>query len=93
MKDFIEAINKISPQNIFHIAVAKPKVDFVRELISTRIGQPKKVLNISDVINMYKNMSDFKENYAFFLRKILKPLKNLQWLKVKMKIGLNIANA
>ena len=46
MKDFIEAINKISPQSILHIAVPKPKADFVRELISTRIGQPKRSVKI-----------------------------------------------
>ena len=61
MKDFAEAINKISPQSMLHTAVSKRKVDIVRELISTKIVQPKKVLSISDVINMSKNMSDFKE--------------------------------
>ena len=52
MKDFAKAINKVSPQSILHTAVRKAKVDFVRELISTKIIQPKKVLSISDVINI-----------------------------------------
>ena len=50
MKDFAEAINKVSSQSILHTAVPKPKVDFVRELISTKIVQPKKVHSVSDVI-------------------------------------------
>ena len=76
LKDFAEAINEVSSQSI---AVPKPKVDFVRELISTKIVQPKKLLIISDVIDMSKNISDFKGN--------------LRWGKVKMDIGLNTANA
>ena len=75
MKNFAEAINKVSPQSI---AVPKPKLDFVREPISTKIFQPKKLLIISDVIDMSKNISDFKEN--------------LRWAKLKMIIGLNITN-
>ena len=47
MKDLAGAINKVSPQSILHTAVPKPKVDFVRELISTKIIQLKKVLSIS----------------------------------------------
>ena len=70
MKDFAEANNKVSPQSILHTAVPKPKVDFVRErqIFSTKIVQPKKVLTISDVINMSKNMSDFKENLSVFTK-------------------------
>ena len=44
IKDFAEAINKIFPQSTLHTAVPKPKVDFFRELISTKIVQPKKCL-------------------------------------------------
>ena len=55
MKDFAEAINKVSPQSKY-TTVAKPKVDFVRKLTSTKVVQPKKVLSISDVINMSKNI-------------------------------------
>ena len=55
MKDFAEAINKVSPQSKY-TTVAKPKVDFVSELTSTKVVQPKKVLSISDVINMSKNI-------------------------------------
>ena len=76
MKDFAEAVNEVSSQSI---AVPKPKVDFVRELISTKIVQLKKLLIISDVIDMSKHISDFKGN--------------LRWGKVKMNIGLNIENA
>ena len=53
MKDFAEAINKVSPQSKLHTAVPKPKVNSVRELISTKIVQPKNVLSIYDVINMF----------------------------------------
>ena len=77
MQDFAEAINKVSPQSILHIAVPKPKVDFVRELISTKIVQPKKVLSISDVINMSKNMSDFKENLSVFTKENIETIEKL----------------
>ena len=65
MKDFAEAINKVSHQSILNTAVPKPNVDFVRELISTKIVQSKKVLSISNAINMSKNMSDFKISPCF----------------------------
>ena len=55
IKDFAEAISKVSPQSILPTAVPKPKVYFVRELISTKIVQPKKKHSISDVIGMSKN--------------------------------------
>ena len=77
MKDFAEAINKVFLQSILHTAVPKPKVDFVRELISTKIVQPKKVLSISDVINMSKNMSDFKENLSVFTKENIETTEKL----------------
>ena len=77
MKDFAEAINKVFPQSILHTVVPKPKVDFVRELISTKIVQPKKVLSISDVINMSKNMSDFKENLSVFTKENIETIEKL----------------
>ena len=78
IKDFAEAINNVFPQSILHTKVPKPKVDFVRELISTKIIQRKKVLSISDFISMSKNMSDFKKNLIVFTKENLKSLKNLQ---------------
>ena len=53
MKEFAEAINKVSPQNISHTAVPKPKVDYVRETISAKIVQLKKEVSISDVKSIY----------------------------------------
>ena len=47
IKDFAEAMNKVSPQSILHTVEPKTKVHFVRELISTKIVQPKKGLSIS----------------------------------------------
>ena len=38
-------------------------------------------------------MSDFKETKRVFTKENMKPLKNLQYAKVKMSIGLNIKNA
>ena len=40
IKDFSEAMNKVSPQSILHTAIPKPKVDFLREIISIKISQP-----------------------------------------------------
>ena len=48
--------------------VPKPKVDFLRELISTKIVQSKKMLSISGVINISKNMSDIKKNLSVFTK-------------------------
>ena len=77
MKNFAEAVNKFSPQIIIHTALPKPKVDFIRELISTKIVPPKKVMNISDVINMSKNMSDFKENLDVFTKENIETIEKL----------------
>ena len=52
-------------------------MDFVRELIPTKIVQPKKVLSISDVISMSKNMSDFKENLSIFAKKNIETIEKL----------------
>ena len=76
-KDFVKAINKVSPQSILHTAVPKPKVNFVREHISTKIVQPRKVLSISDVINISENMSDFKEHLRFFTKKNIEIIEKL----------------
>ena len=77
MKDFAEAINKVSPQSILHTAVLKPMVDFGREFISRKIVQPKKVLSISDVINMSENVSDFKENLSAFTKENTETIEKL----------------
>ena len=37
-------------------------------LFKTKIAQPKKVLSISDVINMTKNMSDCKKDLSIFTK-------------------------
>ena len=51
IKDFAKAINKASPQSIFHTAVLNPRVDFVRELSTKKkikkIVQPKKAYLMS----------------------------------------------
>ena len=64
----------------------------MREFISTKIVQPKIVLSISDVINMSKNISDFKENLSVFTKEDIETIEKLTMAKVKMNIGLNIAN-
>ena len=77
IKDFVDAINKISPQSTLHTAVPKPKVDFVRELISTKIVQPKKMFSMSDAVNMSKNKIDFKQNLSVFTRENIKTIEKL----------------
>ena len=77
MKDFAEAINKVSPQSILHTALPMPKMDFVSELTSTKVVQPKNVLSISDVINMSKNLSDFKKNLSIFTEDNIETIENL----------------
>ena len=77
MKNFAEAINNVSPQSILHTVVPKPKVYLVRELISTKNVQPKKVLSISDVINMSKNMSDLKKNLRIFTKENIETIERV----------------
>ena len=77
IKDFAKAINKVSPQSKLHTVVPKSKLDFVRELISIKIVQPKKVLSISDVIKMSKNMSDFKEKLSVFTKEYIETIEKL----------------
>ena len=81
INDFAEAMNKVSPQSILHTVEPKTKVHFVRKLISTKIVQPKKGLSISDVINLSKNISDFKENLSVFTNDYIETIKNLTMSK------------
>ena len=74
-------MNKVSPQSILHTVEPKTKVHFVRKLISTKIVQPKKGLSISDVINLSKNISDFKENLSVFTNDYIETIKNLTMSK------------
>ena len=78
IKYFAQPINKVSPQSMLYISVPKPKVDFVRELISTKIVQPQKVINISDTINLSKNMSDFKENLSVSTKENIETIGKLK---------------
>ena len=83
IKHFPEAINKVSPQSILHTAVPKPKVDFVRELISTKTVQPKKELTITEVNNMSKNISDFKENFETIEKFTMGQNENEHWFEYR----------
>ena len=51
---------------------------FVREHISTKIVQPKKVLSLSDVINISKNMSDFKENLSVLTKENIVAIEKIK---------------
>ena len=65
-------------------------MDFVRKAILTKIVQRKNVLSMSVVINMSKNMSDFKENLSVFSKE---NIKKLTMGRMQMNIGSNIENA
>ena len=78
IKYFAQPINKVSPQSMLYTSVPKPKVDFVRELISTKIVQPQKVINISATINLSKNMSDFKENLSVSTKENIETIGKLK---------------
>ena len=77
IKDFAETIHKVSSESILHTAVPKQNVNFVKEFISTKTTEPKKVLSISDVINISKNMSDFRENLGVFTKENLETIEKL----------------
>ena len=68
------------PFKVYYIpkpkVVLKPKVYFVGELIS-KILEAKKVLSISDVINMSQNMIDFKENLSVFTKENIESTEKL----------------
>ena len=63
--------------SLLHTAIPKPKMDFFRELISTKIAKSKKVRRISDVINMSKDMSNFKENLSVLTKENIKTIEKL----------------
>ena len=86
MKNFAEVISKVSPESILYTVVHKPIVDFVRELFSTRIFQLQKMLSIPDVINMSKNMSDFKENLRVFTKGSIETIEKLIMRKWKLTL-------
>ena len=52
-------------------------MDFFRELISTKIAKSKKVRRVSDVINMSKDMSNFKENLSVLTKENIKTIEKL----------------
>ena len=94
MKEFVEAIDKVSRQIILNTAVPKPKTkDFVRELISTKIVEPKKVLSISNAFDMSTNISDFKENLKVFSKENIETIEKLIMGQIENVLWfLNIAN-
>ena len=57
--------------------VPRAKVDFVRELF-----QHKKLLSIYNVINMFKNRSDFKKNLNVFTKENIEAI-----VKLTMTVG------
>ena len=59
LNDIAEALEEVSPNSIIHTAVAKPEVDFMREV--TNIGKPDAV-SVDDVILMSENKEQFKMN-------------------------------
>ena len=61
---------------ILHTMVLKPKADFIGELISIKIIQPKKVLSISEVSVRLKN-SKFKENFNVSTKKSIETIEKL----------------
>ena len=52
-------------------------MDFFRELISTKIAKSKKVRRVSDVINMSKDMSNFKGNLSVLTKENIKIIEKL----------------
>ena len=49
--------------------------------------QPKKMLNISDVINIFKDMSDFKENIEIIEKLTMGQSENEHWFEYRKSLA------
>ena len=59
-----KAIEEVAPQSILFTAVPKPKIDFVREVLTKSAERPKYIASIDDIMLMSGSISSFNENLA-----------------------------
>ena len=72
LTDIATALEDIIPDSILFTAVPKPKIDYVREIITKTVPQPQALESIDDILIMSDSPDSFRENIAtaFTLNKI-----------------------
>jgi len=69
LTDFANALKDVAPKSILFTAVPKPKIDFVREIITKTVKQPENIKSINEILNMSNSIDEFKINVAKFMIK------------------------
>ena len=64
LTDIAKALEDVAPQSIIFTDVPKPKVDFVREVLTKNTTKPANVPSIDDVIQMSQSNKSFTENMS-----------------------------
>ena len=64
LTDIGKALEEVAPQSIIFTALPKPKIDFVREVLTKNIPKPADVASIDDIILMSQSIKAFKENLS-----------------------------
>ena len=64
LTDIAKALEDVAPQSIIFTAVPKPKVDFVREVLTKNTKKSANVPSIDDVILMSQSIKSFTENMS-----------------------------
>ena len=59
------AIEEVAPHNILFTAVPKPKIDFVRELLTKTTERPSDIASIDDIIIMSDSISSFNKHVSY----------------------------
>ena len=63
LSDIAKALEDVAPQSIVHTAVPKPKVDFVREVLTvTPMEKSCDIASIDDIILMSDSITSFTSN-------------------------------
>ena len=64
LTDIGKAFDAVAPQRIVFTALPKPKIKFVREILTKNIPKPADVASIDDIILMSQIIKSFKENLS-----------------------------
>lgn len=64
LSDIGKALQEVAPESILFTALPKPKVDFVREILTKNTCIPPNVVSIDDILLMSENINTFKANLS-----------------------------
>jgi len=66
ISDYATALEKIAPTSMLFTAVPKPKIDFVREIITKNNEKPDDIQSIDDVLLVSNTFEEFSKNLKLF---------------------------